>query len=135
MIFLQGKAPMLYTTYAAGGIGVSLHDADYPSLGMTGGEKPRVAIHLGPPYSGVLLEQAMGRPWRFGVKSDVHAVFLATDSEPDIRLMQTKVGPRMRALRAAVLGEKDSLGVRDGNLQRRGESKSTTGRSGVCRRR
>ena len=52
----------------------------------------------------------MGRPWRFGVKSDVHAVFLATDSEPDIRLMQTKVGPRMKALRAAVLGEKDSLG-------------------------
>jgi hypothetical protein len=99
--FMSGKAPMLYTTYAAGGIGVSLHDTD--------GDKPRVAIFLGPPYSGVLLEQAMGRTWRFGVKSDTHAVFLATDSEPDIRLMQQKVGPRMRALRAAVLGEKDSL--------------------------
>jgi hypothetical protein len=99
--FTSGKTPMLYTTYAAGGIGISLHDTD--------GDKPRVAIYLGPPYSGVLLEQAMGRPWRFGVKSDVHAVFLATDSEPDVRLMQTKVGPRMRALRAAVLGERDSL--------------------------
>lgn len=99
--FLTGKAPMLYTTYAAGGIGISLHDTD--------GDKPTVAIFLGPPYSGVLLEQAVGRPWRFGVKSDVHAVFLATDSEPDIRLMQTKVGPRMKALRAAVLGESDSL--------------------------
>jgi len=107
--FLSGKTPMLYTTYAAGGIGVSLHDADYPEMGIKGGDKPRVAIFLGPPYSGVLLEQAMGRPWRFGVKSDVHAVFLATDSEPDVRLMQQKVGPRMRALRAAVLGEKDSL--------------------------
>ena len=107
--FLTGKAPMLYTTYAAGGIGVSLHDADYPEMNVKGGDKPRVALFLGPPYSGVLLEQAMGRPWRFGVKSDVHAVFLATDSEPDIRLMQTKVGPRMRALRAAVLGEKDDL--------------------------
>jgi hypothetical protein len=51
----------------------------------------------------------MGRPWRLGVKSDTHLVFLATDSEPDIRLMQTKVGPRMRALRAAVMGERDSL--------------------------
>jgi hypothetical protein len=107
--FLRGEAPMLYASYAGGGIGVDMHDADFPELGIKGGDKPIVAIYLGPPYSGVLLEQAMGRPWRFGVKSDVHAVFLATDSEPDIRLMQTKVGPRMKALRAAVLGEKDSL--------------------------
>lgn len=107
--FLKGEVPMLYASYAGGGIGVDMHDADYPELNVKGGDKPIVAIYLGPPYSGVLLEQAMGRPWRFGVKSDVHAVFLATDSEPDIRLMQTKVGPRMKALRAAVLGEKDSL--------------------------
>jgi hypothetical protein len=107
--FLAGEAPILYSTYAAGGIGVSLHDADYPELGIKGGDKPRVFLYLGPPYSGVLLEQSMGRGWRFGVKSDVHAVFLATDSEPDVRLMQTKIGPRMRALRASVLGEKDSL--------------------------
>lgn len=108
--FLKGEVPMLYASYAGGGIGVDMHDADYPELNVKGGERPIVAIYLGPPYSGVLLEQAMGRPWRFGVKSDVHAVFLATDSEPDIRLMQTKIGPRMKALRAAVLGEKDSLG-------------------------
>ena len=107
--FLSGERPMIYSTYAAGGIGVSLHDADYPDRGVKGGDKPRVAIYLGPPYSGVLLEQAMGRFWRFGVKSDTHAVFLATDSEPDIRLMQQKVGPRMRSLRASVLGERDSL--------------------------
>jgi hypothetical protein len=107
--FLKGEISMLYSSYAGGGIGVDMHDADYPELNVKGGDRPIVAIYLGPPYSGVLLEQAMGRPWRFGVKSDVHAVFLATDSEPDIRLMQTKVGPRMKALRAAVLGEKDSL--------------------------
>jgi GGDEF domain-containing protein len=99
--YLKGDKPMLYTSYAAGGIGVSLHDED--------GDKPRFSIFLGPPYSGVLLEQAMGRTWRFGVKSNAMAVFLATDSEPDIRLMATKVGPRMRALRASVLGERDSL--------------------------
>src|ERR1700679_3099113 len=57
---LSGRVPPLYTPYAAGGIGVSLHDEV--------GNKPRLAIFLGPPYSGVLLEQAMGRPWRFGVK-------------------------------------------------------------------
>lgn len=107
--FLAGETPMLYSTFAAGGIGVSLHDADFPERGIKGGDKPRIAIYLGPPYSGVLLEQAMGRFWRFGVKSDTHAVFLATDSEPDVRLMQQKVGPRMRALRASVLGERDSL--------------------------
>ena len=107
--FLKGEVPIMYSSYAGGGIGVDMHDADYPELNVKGGDRPIVAIYLGPPYSGVLLEQAMGRPWRFGVKSDVHAVFLATDSEPDIRLMQTKVGPRMKALRAAVLGEKDSL--------------------------
>jgi hypothetical protein len=107
--YLTGERPMIYSTYAAGGIGVSLHDADFPELGISGGERPRVAIFLGPPYSGVLLEQAMGRSWRFGVKSDTHSVFLATDSEPDVRLMQEKVGPRMRALRASVLGERDSL--------------------------
>jgi hypothetical protein len=99
--FLKGKKPLLYTSYAAGGIGVSLHDEE--------GNKPRVSIFLGPPYSGVLLEQSLGRTWRFGVKSNAMAVFLATDSEPDIRLMATKVGPRMRALRASVLGERDSL--------------------------
>ena len=105
--YLSGRVPALYTTYAAGGIGVSLHDEV--------GDKPRLAIFLGPPYSGVLLEQAMGRPWRFGVKSNVFSVFLATDSEPDINLMATKIGPRMRAVRASVLGERDSLGTVMGN--------------------
>ena len=107
--FLKGEVPMLYTSYAGGGIGVDMHDADFPDLGVQGGNRPRLAVYLGPPYSGVLLEQAMGRPWRFGTKSDVHAVFLATDADPDIKLLQTKVGPRMKSLRAAVLGERDSL--------------------------
>ena len=106
--FIKGDIPMLYASYATL-LGVDLHDGDYPEFNVKGGDKPIVAIYLGPPYSGVSFEQVLGRPWRFGVKSDVHAVILATDSEPDIRLMQTKVGPRMKALRAAVLGEKDSL--------------------------
>lgn len=99
--FMAGDKPMLYTTMAAGGIGIDLHDTE--------GDKPRVMIILGPPYSGVLLEQVMGRPWRFGVKSDVHLVVLATDAAPNINLIHTKVAPRMRALRASVLGENDSL--------------------------
>jgi hypothetical protein len=107
--FLAGQTPMMYTTYAAGGIGVDMHDADFPDQGIKGGDKPRISLFLGPPYSGVLLEQAMGRTWRFGVKSNTISVFLASDAEPDIKLMTQKVGPRMRALRAAVLGERDSL--------------------------
>jgi hypothetical protein len=107
--FLSGELPMLYATYAGAGVGGDFHDADYPELGIKGGDKPRVAIYIGPPYSGVLLEQSTGRTWRFGVKSDVHAVFLTTDSEPDVRLMQQKVGPRLMAVGATVLGNKDSL--------------------------
>lgn len=105
--FDKGDKPMAYTTYAAGGIGGSWHDVD--------GDKPRLSLFLGPPYSGVLLEQSLGRTWRFGVKSNARAVFLATDSEPDIRLMATKVGPRMRAVNATVLGERDSIGTVMGN--------------------
>jgi hypothetical protein len=99
--FLKGKKKVLYTSYAAGGIGINLQDKD--------GDKPRISIFLGPPYSGILLEQSLARTWRLGVKSNARAVFLATDSEPDIRLMATKIGPRMRALSAAVLGDRDSL--------------------------
>jgi hypothetical protein len=107
--FLRGNLPLVYMSMKAGAIGTDWHDADYPELGIKGGDKPRLMIVLGPPYSGVLLEQLMGRPWRYGVKSNVHMVFLGTDAEPDIRLMQTKIGPRMRALRASVHGERDSL--------------------------
>jgi len=99
--FLKGEKKILYTSYAAGGIGINLQDKD--------GDKPRLSIFLGPPYSGILLEQSLARTWRLGVKSNARAVFLATDSEPDIRLMSTKIGPRMRALSAAVLGDRDSL--------------------------
>jgi hypothetical protein len=100
--FNDATKPIMYTTYAAGGIGHSFHDEQ--------GTKPRLSVYLGPPYSGVLLDQALGRTWRFGVNSDARAVFLATDSAPDIRLMATKIGPRMRALRASVQGERDALG-------------------------
>lgn len=64
---------------------------------------------LGPPYSGVLLDQTLGRPWRFGTKSDVHVIFLGTDAAPQVRVMKELVAPRLRSLRAAVHGIKDSL--------------------------
>jgi hypothetical protein len=51
----------------------------------------------------------LGRPWRDGTKSDVHVVFLGTDAAPQVRIMKELVAPRMRSIRAAVHGIKDSL--------------------------
>jgi hypothetical protein len=107
--FLKGDLPMVYMSIPAGGIGGNWQDADFRHLEVKGGDKPRLMIVLGPPYSGVMLEQLLGRPWRNGVKSDTHIIFLASDSEPDIRLMNEKVAPRLRSLRAAVHGQDDSV--------------------------
>jgi hypothetical protein len=99
--FLSGMTPMLYTTFAAGGIGEDLRDSD--------GDKPRVLILLGAPYSGGLLKSAIRQTWGRGVKSDAFIVLLASDSEPDMQLMQQKIAPRLRALRITVVGERNSL--------------------------
>lgn len=107
--FLVGELPMLYTTYAIGGGALSLCDADYPECGIEGGDKPRVSIFLGAPLSGPQLKHAVGLTWRSRVKSDVHAVFLSTDSEIEVRLMQQGIGPLLRVLGAIVLGERQTL--------------------------
>lgn len=86
----------IYVSYAAGGIGVSLHD--------TAGDKPRAVIYLGPPYSGVMFDQAIGRAWRYGTKSNVHAIFLTSNARPEIDMILTKIAPRMTSLRALVSG-------------------------------
>ncbi len=67
--FDQGDKPILFATYGAGGIGVSLHD--------TVGNAPRAAVYLGPPWSGKMFDQAMGRAWRYGTKSNVFSVFMS----------------------------------------------------------
>ncbi len=107
--FLVAKLPMLYTTYAVGGGALSLCDTDYPDRAIFGGGNPRVSIFLGPPLSGALLRRAVGLIWRPRVKSDAHVVFLATDSETEVSLMQQRVGPLLRVLGAHVLGERESL--------------------------
>lgn len=89
----------IYVSYAAGGIGVSLHD--------TIGTKPRAVIYLGPPYSGVMFDQAIGRAWRYGTKSNVHAIFMTSNARPEIHLILEKVAPRMSSLRALVSGVDD----------------------------
>ena len=55
------------------------------------------------------MDQSLGRFWRFDTKSNVHAIILATDAEPDVRMMATKIAPRMEALGAAVNGHRDAL--------------------------
>ena len=94
--FLGNEKKHIYATYGAGGVGVSLHD--------TNGKHPRVAIYLGPPYSGVMLDQAIGRPWRYGTKSNVNAYFLLSNARDEVELVIKKVAPRMESLRAVVSG-------------------------------
>ncbi|HUK39728.1 MAG TPA: Hint domain-containing homing endonuclease, partial [Candidatus Acidoferrales bacterium] len=86
----------LYATYGAGGVGVSMHDK--------AGDKPRAVIYLGPPWSGISFDQALGRPWRYGTKSNVRAYFLFSDSQAEMDLVTNKVAPRMESLRAMVSG-------------------------------
>jgi hypothetical protein len=94
--FLDDSKKHIYVSYAAGGIGVSLHD--------TVGTKPRMVIYLGPPYSGMMFDQAIKRFWRYGTKSDVHAVFMVSNSRPELNMIVGKVAPRMTSLRALVSG-------------------------------
>lgn len=94
--FQNGSKGFLYSTYAAGGIGIDMHD--------TSGSRPRAALYLGPPWSGIAFDQAIGRPWRFGTKSNVHAIYLTSDARPEMELLLKKVIPRMESLRASVSG-------------------------------
>lgn len=98
--FNRGDKKHIVATYGAGGLGVSMHDQS------EGGKAPRAAIYLGPPYSGVMLDQAIGRPWRFGTNSNVQAYFLTSNAAPEVRLMLQKVKPRFESLKAAVSGVK-----------------------------
>ena len=94
--FNKGEKPVMASTYAAGGMGVDMDDKS--------GVRPRLAIFLGPPWSGVMFDQAMGRFWRFGTKSDVFAVFLTSDSKAEFSLVHGKVIPRLASLRALIKG-------------------------------
>jgi hypothetical protein len=105
--FLAGRQRIIYTAYGAGN--VPLCDADYTELGIVGGAKPRVSIFLAPPRSAHLVIDAALLTWRASAKSDVHAVFLSTDSSHDTELLQQKVGPLLRAIGATVVGERISV--------------------------
>lgn len=107
--FLAGRFRVLYTTYGPGTGPLPLCDADYPELGITGGTRPRVSIFLSPPPSAHLLVDAALLTWRAQAKSDVHAVFLSTDSSCDAELLQQKVGPFLRAMGGNILGERISV--------------------------
>lgn len=95
--FMSGKKQSVYATYAAGGVGVGFHDKV--------GDRPRMGIFLGLPWSGIMFEQSLGRTWRYGTKSNVANLFMTSDTLPEMKLLATKILPRMRALNAAVYGE------------------------------
>jgi len=96
--FMTGDKDALYMTYAAGGVGANPQDKV--------GDKPRMGIFLGLPWSGIMFEQSTGRPWRYGTMSNVANVFITSDTLPEMKVLATKILPRMRALKAAVYGEK-----------------------------
>lgn len=96
--FLDAEKPYMFATYGAGGVGVSLHDTS------DNGVHPRMAIYLGPPYSGIMFEQAQGRLWRYGSNSNVHNIFLASNAMPEIDMLVGKIAPRLDSLKAAVEG-------------------------------
>ena len=94
--FNEGDKKHIYATYGAGGVGVSLHD--------TVGNAPRAVIYLGPPWSGISFDQALGRPWRYGTRSNVRAYFLFSNAQAEMDVVTNKVAPRMESLRALVSG-------------------------------
>ena len=99
--FNRGGKKHLVATYGAGGVGVSLHDL--------AGDAPRAVVYLGPPWSGVMFDQAIGRPWRFGTKSNVAAYFLTSNAQPEMKLIFQKVLPRFESLKASVSGIKKAI--------------------------
>lgn len=96
--FRSGEKHYLYATYAAGGVGVSFHDDS------EGGVRPKLVIHLGLPWSGMMFNQAQGRFWRYGTESNVHSIFLVGDAKPEVDLILNKVMPRLNSIHASVRG-------------------------------
>jgi hypothetical protein len=93
--FNAGKLKVLISTIAAGGTGLSLHDTE--------GDKPRLQINIGLPWTGRDLMQQLGRTYRLKVKSPVHQTFLWTD-HPRERRVASVVAGRLEALQAGVSG-------------------------------
>jgi len=93
--FNAGKLPVLISTIAAGGTGLSLHD--------TKGDAPRHQINIGLPWTGRDLMQMLGRTYRKKVASPVHQTFLWTDHPREKRIAAV-VGGRLEALNAGVSG-------------------------------
>jgi hypothetical protein len=96
LLFQAGQKRIMITTFAAGAIGVDMHD--------TSGERPRAVIYAGLPWSGIQLEQALGRVWRFGTRSNVVALFIVGDTEAEANLLGKKLLPRLQGTKAAIAG-------------------------------
>ena len=96
--FQAGDKDALYMTYGAGAVGANAQDKV--------GTAPRAAVFIDLPWGGMMFEQGTGRPWRYGSKSNVAMFFLTSDALPEMKLLATKILPRMRSLKAAVYGEK-----------------------------
>ena len=93
--FNEGKLPVLISTIAAGGTGLSLHD--------TVGNAPRTQINVGLPWTGRDFMQMLGRTYRRGTASPVQQVFFWTSHPREQAIAETVAG-RLAAGRAGVQG-------------------------------
>lgn len=98
--FNQSRTPNLLASYSAGGLSVDMHD--------TVGDRPRAAVFVGPPWSGITLDQALGRAYRVTSRSRAWSVILGSNAEAEYRLLTQKVIPRMQHLNAIVSGVVDT---------------------------
>lgn len=94
--FMAGKKRLLITTYSAGGTGVDFDDKV--------GDRPRAAIFLSLPWDGMTLDQALGRYWRFGTRSNVYSLFLVSNTKAEADFVRRKIYPRFQSVRASIAG-------------------------------
>jgi len=94
--FNEGRKKHLFTTFQAGSMGVNMHDKV--------GDAPRMSVFIGVPWSGVIFDQGLGRLWRYGTKSDVNSIILATNSRAHYNTVIQRVGGRLESLHALVHG-------------------------------
>lgn len=75
--FQSGELDVIIMTSKSGGTGIDLDD--------TTGDAPRTLIYVTPDYSGIQLQQTLGRVSRRNTKSPSKAIMVYTNTESDIR--------------------------------------------------
>ena len=95
--FQTGDAQVFVTTPQSGGTGINLDD--------TVGDKPRTAVIMTPPFSGLDLTQMLGRVHRLTTKSKSRALVLSAEGSATDAWNSGICDAKMKSLGAAVGGD------------------------------